>query len=107
VAPKTVGKAIADGRLKACVIGGSTRIAQEELDRFIGIRLAAAQEKALAKSKLIPQEIIKKLEREMFEITHGTVFMTIHLRDHKPRFVIGREQSFMPEDGKAQGGERI
>jgi hypothetical protein len=93
---------IADGRLKACVVGASTRIAQEELDRFLGGLIEAAKEKALAKSKLIPRDILKKLEREMLDISHGTVSLTIHLRDHHPRFVIGREQSFMPED-TAQG----
>jgi excisionase family DNA binding protein len=101
VAPKTVGKMIDDGRLKACVVGNSTRITREELDRFIGIRVATAKEKAIEKSKLIPRDIIKKLEGEMLDITHGTVFLTIHLRDHKPRFDIGRTQSFLPEDIEA------
>jgi hypothetical protein len=93
---------IADGRLKSCVVGASTRITQEELDRFVGSRIEAAKEKALEESKLIPRDILKKLEREMLEITHGTVFLTIHLRDHHPRFEIGRKQSFLPEDA-AQG----
>jgi hypothetical protein len=92
---------IADGRLKACVIGNSTRIAQEEPDRFIGSRVAAAKEKALAESKLIPRGILKKLEGEMLDIAHDTVFLTIHLRDHKPRFEIGRKQSFLQEDVEA------
>jgi hypothetical protein len=90
---------IADGRLKACVIGNSTRIAQDELDRFIGSRLKAAQEKALAEKRLIPQGIIKKVEQRMLDISHGTVSLTIQLRDHHPRFIIGQEESFLPEDG--------
>jgi excisionase family DNA binding protein len=95
---KTVGRMVANGRLKACVVGGSTRIAQDALDQFIGSRVAAAQEKALAEKSLIPRDILKRVEREMLDVSHGTVYLTIQLRDHHPRFIIGREQSFLPED---------
>jgi excisionase family DNA binding protein len=97
VVPKTVGKMIDDGRLKACVIGTSTRITQEELDRFVGSRLEAAQEKALEKKSIIPRDILKRVEREMLDISHGTVSLTIQLRDHHPRFIIAWERSFLEE----------
>jgi hypothetical protein len=45
----------------------------------------------------IPLDVIRILEAEIDGVTHGTVSLTIHLRDNHTRFVIGRERSFLPE----------
>jgi hypothetical protein len=45
----------------------------------------------------LPPDVIKILESEIDGIIHGTVTLTIHLRDNHPRFVIGRERSFLPD----------
>jgi hypothetical protein len=45
----------------------------------------------------IPHDVLKILETEIDGIEHGTVSLEIHLRDGHPRFVIGRERSFLPD----------
>jgi hypothetical protein len=45
----------------------------------------------------IPPDVLKILETEIDGISHGTVSLTIHIRDSRPRFVIGQERSFFPE----------
>jgi hypothetical protein len=45
----------------------------------------------------IPPEILKLLEAEIAGISHGSVTLTIHLRDSHPRFVISRERSLLPD----------
>jgi hypothetical protein len=45
----------------------------------------------------IPPEIIKLVEAEIQGLSHGSVTLTIHLRDYRPRFVIGRERSLLPD----------
>jgi hypothetical protein len=37
------------------------------------------------------------LETETSGISHGSVTLTIHLRDYRPRFVISRERSLLPD----------
>ncbi|MDR1249017.1 MAG: helix-turn-helix domain-containing protein [Treponema sp.] len=107
VSVKTVDRAVENGDIKVCVIGNARRFAQEEVDRFIGSRTAEKQEKtAAAENKLIPKDVLKTLESEMRGISHGTVSLTIHLRDYKPRFVIGRERSFLQEDGAHSYGNQ-
>jgi hypothetical protein len=51
----------------------------------------------------IPPEVLKLLEAEIAGISHGSVTLTIHLRDGRPRFVISRERSFLT-DTKDAGG---
>jgi hypothetical protein len=41
--------------------------------------------------------IIELLEAELEDLAFGTVTLAIHLHDGKPRFVIGRERSIVPE----------
>jgi hypothetical protein len=50
---------------------------------------------------IIPPDIIKTLESEIEGISHGTVSLVIHIRDSRPRFVVGRERSFLPETEEA------
>jgi hypothetical protein len=45
----------------------------------------------------LPPDVIRILESEIDGIRHGTVSLTIHLRDNHPRYVIGRERSFLPD----------
>jgi hypothetical protein len=45
----------------------------------------------------IPPDIIKMLESETAGISHGSVTLTIHLRDYRPRFVISRERSLLAD----------
>jgi hypothetical protein len=44
----------------------------------------------------IPPEIIRLLEREIEGISHGSVTLTVHLRDGCYRFSVGWEQSLLP-----------
>jgi hypothetical protein len=46
--------------------------------------------------KHIPPEIIEKLEAETDGISHGSVMLTVHLRNDRPyRFIISRECSLL------------
>jgi hypothetical protein len=45
----------------------------------------------------IPPDVIRILESELNGLDHGTATLTVHVRDGHPRFVIGRERSFLPE----------
>jgi hypothetical protein len=45
----------------------------------------------------IPPDVIKIFETEINGISHGTVSLTVHLRDNHPRFVIGRERSILAD----------
>jgi hypothetical protein len=58
---------------------------------------------------IIPVEILKLFETAIAGISHGSVTLTVHLRDGNPRFVIGRERSLMPDttEGLFGGEERI
>jgi hypothetical protein len=48
----------------------------------------------------IPPDVLKILETETDGISYGIVSLTIHIRDNRPRFVIGRERSFFPDADK-------
>jgi excisionase family DNA binding protein len=104
VSVKTIERAIGNGRLKTHVIGSVSRFTLEDLEEFAGCSLKPEDDKpspAMAMIGSIPRDILKTLEAEMRGISHGTVSLTIHLRDYKPRFVIGRERSFMQDDDEA------
>jgi hypothetical protein len=45
----------------------------------------------------IPPDVLAILESELNGLDHGTATLTVHIRDGRPRFVIGRERSFLPE----------
>jgi hypothetical protein len=46
----------------------------------------------------IPADVLRILETELDGLNHGTATLTIHVRDGKFRYVVGREQSFYPAD---------
>jgi excisionase family DNA binding protein len=99
VSVKTLERAVADKGLKAHIIGTVTRFTLEDLEAYAGCSLITKEEKpSLAKGGPIPRDILKELAAEMRGICHGTVSLTIHLRDYKPRFVVGRERSFLDDD---------
>jgi excisionase family DNA binding protein len=98
VSVKTIERSIASGRLTCRRIASNVRFTQDDLNQFAGARVVGDAEKPsvpLAETA-IPPDIIKTLETEMGGINHGTVSLTIHIRDKHPRFVIGRERSFLP-----------
>jgi excisionase family DNA binding protein len=97
VSVKTLDRAIIDGRLKCRRIGAAIRFTQDDLDLFIGGRVMADAEKPVVPEnrQAVPREIIKTFEKELAGISHGSVTLTVHFRDGKPRFVIGRERSFL------------
>jgi excisionase family DNA binding protein len=99
VSCKTINRAVADGRLKCHRIGAALRFTKADLENFFGAPLFSDREKPDHPENrgIIPGEIIKRLEAEISGISHGVVSLTVHLRDKRPRFVIAREQSFMPE----------
>jgi excisionase family DNA binding protein len=105
VSLKTIERALADGRLQCRRIGRAIRFTREDLERFIGTSIRADTEKPVTPEvrHVIPPEIIKTLERELTGISHGIATLTIHIRDNHPRFVIGRERSFI-QDAKEPGG---
>jgi excisionase family DNA binding protein len=98
VSARTVERMMTSGELKYRRIGASVRFTREDLEQFAGGRLEADTEKPvipLAEGRYtIPPEIIGTLEKELDGISHGSVTLTVHLRDGRPRFVIGRERSF-------------
>jgi hypothetical protein len=52
----------------------------------------------------IPKEIIAAVDAELEGLAFGTVTLAIHLHDGKPRFVIGRERSIIPEKPSSGAG---
>lgn len=48
-------------------------------------------------STRLPPEIIADFEAEAAGLEFGTVKLEAHIRDGKPRYVIGRERSIIPE----------
>jgi excisionase family DNA binding protein len=101
VSVKTIDRAIIDGRLTYHQVGPRIRFAHEDLEHFLGRRIADNTEAPIEPEGrcTIPPHIITELEQELTGISHGNVTLTIHLRDGHPRFVIGRERSFMQEGG--------
>ncbi|MDR0639234.1 MAG: helix-turn-helix domain-containing protein [Spirochaetaceae bacterium] len=113
VSTMTITRAIAKGELKGRQIGGVVRFNREDLETFIGGRFMEEWEtpevpETPKKGHIIPPGILKSLEKELEGISHGTVTLAIHIRDGRPRFVIGRQRSFLhdAEETKAQGGNR-
>jgi excisionase family DNA binding protein len=96
VCRKTVDRALRDGRLKCRHIGSSIRFTRGDLENFVGAPIFGDTERPESRGSL-PLEIIKTLETEIEGVKHGTVSLTVHIRDHRHRFVIGRERSFLPE----------
>ena len=45
----------------------------------------------------IPKDVIAILESEIASMGFGQVSLTVHLRDKKPRYVIGKERSILHE----------
>jgi excisionase family DNA binding protein len=105
VSTKTIENMLADGRLKCRRIGTCIRFTKDDLESFIGGRIFADAEKpnTTEGGRIIPGRIIETFERELDGISHGSVTLTVFLRDGHPRFVIGREQSFFED---AQGAQR-
>jgi excisionase family DNA binding protein len=107
VCEKTVDKAMIGGKLKCRRIGTAIRFTQEDLEQYIGARLIPEPGKTSAgeplDSRFIPRDILKTLETEMKGISHGTVSLIIHIRENHPRFVIGRERSFIQDTKEGEG----
>jgi excisionase family DNA binding protein len=99
VAERTIDRAIISGKLKCRKIGAAVRFNRDDLEQFVGGRLFADAEKPPTPEGRIPADIVAAFEKELDGIAHGSVTLTVHLRDGHPRFVIGREQSFL-QDGK-------
>jgi excisionase family DNA binding protein len=101
VCTRTIEREITSGRLKYRRIGSAVRFTREDLEQFTGSRFVVDTEKLAAPEErhTIPDNIIKTLEKELLGISHGSVTLTIHIRDSHPRFVIGRERSFIQDDG--------
>jgi excisionase family DNA binding protein len=103
----TVSRAMVSGKLKCRRIGTAIRFTLDDLEQYLGSRLIPDKEKASATepldSRFIPRDILKSLETEMKGISHGTVSLIIHIRDNHPRFVIGRERSFIQDTKEAEG----
>jgi excisionase family DNA binding protein len=99
IGERSIDRAVIDGRLKCRRIGTAIRFTRDDLEQFVGGRLFADAEKPPTPEGLIPSGIVAAFEKELSGINHGSVTLTVHLRDGKPRFVIGREQSFL-QDGK-------
>jgi excisionase family DNA binding protein len=105
VSTKTVGRAVASGRLKGRLVGSLIRFSEDDLNQFVGARVMAEERKKAAEpfeSDLIPKDILLKLEAEMKGISHGMVTLSVRLRDGRPRFVITRERSFI-QDKNGEG----
>jgi excisionase family DNA binding protein len=106
VSYSTVSRAVASGQLKCRRIGNAVRFTLEDLESYIGGRIAreGSTSEAAFKSARIPADILKNLEIEMKGVIHGTVTLSIHFRYGNPRFFIGRERSFFPD--AEETGER-
>jgi excisionase family DNA binding protein len=107
VCEATIARAMVSGKLKCRRIGSAIRFTQEDLEQYIGARLIPEPEKTSAMepldSRFIPRDILKSLETEMKGISHGTVSLTIHIRDNHLRFVIGRERSILMDTKEVEG----
>jgi excisionase family DNA binding protein len=103
----TIYRAMVSGNLKCRRIGTAIRFTLEDLEQYIGGRIVMDPEKTSATepldSRFIPRDILKSLETEMKGINHGTVSLIIHIRNNHPRFVIGRERSFIQDTKEAEG----
>jgi excisionase family DNA binding protein len=101
ISPKTVERAMSSGELKYRRIGSSVRFTREDLEQFAGGVLEADTEKPVIPlaemGRVIPPEILSTFEKELDGISHGSVTLTVHFRDGRPRFVIGRERSFFQD----------
>jgi len=54
----------------------------------------------------VPLVAVHELEREAAGIMHGTIMLTLHIKDgNLTRFVTSRERSFIP--GKSTTGETV
>jgi excisionase family DNA binding protein len=102
VCRKTVDRALKDGTLKSRRIGPSIRFSRADLENYAGGPIFWDIEKPDTPESrgAIPPEIIKTLETEIEGVKHGTVSLTVYIRDHRPRFVVGRERSFFPDADK-------
>ncbi|MDR2419221.1 MAG: hypothetical protein LBD79_09230 [Treponema sp.] len=61
------------------------------------------EEKILSVSSEIPVAAIIALEQDLAGMVHGTVTLTLHIRDGRlARFITGRERSFMGETGNSE-----
>jgi excisionase family DNA binding protein len=109
VCMKTVERALAEGRLNCRRIGSVIRFTKDDLEQFIGGRIFADTEKPDTPESrgALPPEIIKTFENELSGISHGSVTLTVHLRDGRPRFVIGREQSFLEGAQEGEHEKRV
>ena len=99
VSIKSVDRAVTGGKLKCRRIGAAIRFTGDDLERYVGAPLFADREKPATPEggQIIPSGIIKTVEKELDGMSHGTVSLVIHVRDGHPRFVVGRERSFMPD----------
>ena len=51
-------------------------------------------------SEYIPAECFRALHNEAAGLIHGTVTLTLHIRDRKlARFATSRERSYLPDEG--------
>jgi hypothetical protein len=46
----------------------------------------------------IPAAILEKFERAAAGLDYGSVTLTLHVKSGAPRFVISKEESFIPTD---------
>jgi excisionase family DNA binding protein len=117
VSVKSVDRAVIEGRLNRRRIGNLVRFTMEDLKAFAGGSFMEDQQvrsppekqalDLLEKRIVVPPEIVAELERELVGVSHGTITLAIHLRDGRPRFVIGRERSiYGREPGKKDAIER-
>jgi hypothetical protein len=54
---------------------------------------------------IIPGDIIRALEKELYGIRHGSVTLTVRIRDGHRQFVVGRERSIVFADKFPKPGE--
>jgi excisionase family DNA binding protein len=107
VSVRTVDRAVAEGRLNCHRIDNRLRFTMEDLEKFVGGRFVndEGRMKAPKKRGVVPPEIMEALEKELAGVSHGTITLAIHLRDGRPRFVVGRERSFIPDPDKTGDGK--
>jgi excisionase family DNA binding protein len=106
VSVKTVERAVTSGELKCCRIGSKVRFTKENIEEFAGGSVADTEKPELPRAEgrnTIPPDIIAAFEQELDGISHGSVTLTVHLRDGRPRFVIGRERSFIRDEPEREG----
>jgi hypothetical protein len=54
----------------------------------------------------IPVQIAELFDKESAEVNHGSIILTLHLRDGHPRFVITKEISIIPGTDARKEGEK-